>query len=93
MVRDGVRGELGPDYVGPVSMEGSSALHSRGIGKPLESFELTCVFNQSPWLTAMCGADCATTERKSGVASRTLRSSARRKGGVLDQNNGSKWSG
>lgn len=93
MVRDEVRGEPGPDYVGPVSMVGSFALYSQGIGKSVDSFKLTCVFNQSPWLAAMCRADCATTEKKPGVVSYTLCSSARRKGGGLDQDNGSKRSG
>lgn len=86
-------GSRGQTMWGLVSMVGSFALYSWGIEKPLDRFELTCVFNQSPWLVAMCRADCATMERKSGVVSYTLCSSARRKGGGLDEDNGSKWPG
>lgn len=93
MVRDEVRGEPGPDYVGPCEHGRQLCMYSWGIEKPLDRFELTCVFNQSPWLVAMCRADCATMERKSGVVSYTLCSSARRKGGGLDEDNGSKWPG
>lgn len=65
VVRGEVRGELRPDSVGPYERGRQLCMDSWGIGKPLDSSELTCVFNQSPWLAAMCGADCATTERGS----------------------------
>lgn len=67
----------GPDYMGPGECGSSFAFYSQGIGKAVDGFELTCVFNQSLWLATMCGTDCDTTEGKSGVASYTLPSLGR----------------